>query len=144
MPIISQSSLMPHSQASLFHLINQVDNYPHFMPFCTQAKVLEKNEKQIVACITLQKGPLKESFTTKNDLYPHEKMVLHLVQGPFKHLEGCWTFEEKSKETTLVTLHLDYEFSSFMISCVFGALFKKAAHDLIESFNHFAKKALKP
>ena len=143
MPIISQSTLMPYSQEALFKLINQVENYPNFMPFCTKATILEKNEKQLLASITLQKGPLKETFTTKNDLFPCEKMVLHLVDGPFKHLSGSWVFEEKSNLATLVTLNLDYEFKSLIASAVFGSLFKKASHDLIESFHHYAKKVLK-
>ena len=143
MPIISQSTLMPYSQEALFHLINQVENYPHFMPFCTKATILEKNEKQLLASITLQKGPLKETFTTKNDLFPPEKMVMHLVNGPFKYLNGSWIFEEKTNLATLVTLNLDYEFKSLIVATVFGSLFKKASHDLIESFDQYAKKVLK-
>lgn len=142
MPKISQSTLMPYSQEALFNLINQVDNYPEFMPFCTKASIKEQSEDHLLASVTLQKGPLQETFTTRNDLIPYEKMVLHLVDGPFKHLEGTWTFEDKSNGTTLVSLNLDYDFNSFLVATVFGALFKKAANDLIQSFQQYAKKVL--
>lgn len=142
MPKISQSTLMPYSQEALYNLINQVENYPQFMPFCSKATVLEQSEEHLLASVTLQKGPLQETFTTKNDLVPYEKMVLHLVDGPFKHLEGAWTFESKPNNCTLVSLNLDYDFNSFIVATVFGALFKKVANDLINNFHQYAKQVL--
>ena len=83
MPQITQSTLMPYSQQALYNLINQVEDYPQFIPFCTQATVQERSTTHLQASITLQKGPLSETFTTRNELIPFEKMILHLVDGPF-------------------------------------------------------------
>ena len=142
MPKISQSTMMPYGQEALFNLINQIDNYPDFMPYCSKAIVKERSPERLLASVTLQKGPLHETFTTRNDLYPHEKMVLHLVDGPFKHLDGTWTFEPKADGCTLVSLNLDYDFDSFIVASVFGAFFKKAANDLLNNFHQYAKMVL--
>jgi len=140
-PKISQSALLPYDQEALFDLINQIESYPEFIPFCSKAAIIEQSDQHLTASITLQKGPLHETFTTKNDLFSPEKMVLHLVNGPFKYLNGAWTFEAKG-DCTLVSLNLDYDFNSFIVASVFGALFKKVASELMQNFQHYAKQVL--
>ena len=142
MPKHSQSMLAPFAQKPLFELVNKIEDYPQFMPYCSDAKVIEQKEGLLVGAITLQKGPLSETFSTKNTLFPYEKMVLTLVDGPFKHLEGVWTFTQKSNNCTLITLELDYAFNSMIVAGLFGGLFKKVAHNLMDSFYQHAQKVL--
>ena len=138
MPQHRQSLMLPFAAKPLFELVNKLEDYPEFMPFCTAGKALEASDDQLIGSITLQKGPLSETFTTKNTLYPYEKMVLTLVDGPFKRLEGVWTFTEKPDNCTLITLELDYAFSSAIVATLFGSLFQKAASMLMSRFSQYA------
>lgn len=142
MPKHSQTLLAPFAQKPLFELVNNLEDYPQFMPFCVAAKIIEKKEDLLIGSITLQKGPLSETFTTKNTLYPYEKMVLTLVDGPFKHLEGIWTFTAKSENCTLIQLDLDYAFNSMIVATLFGSLFQKVAANLMDNFYQHAQQKL--
>ena len=87
---IKHSALVARPPARLFDLINDVESYPRFIPWCTRAKVLSRSDRQIVATIGVQRGPLHSEFTTRNELEQDRRILMHLVDGPFKMLEGEW------------------------------------------------------
>ena len=87
---IKHSALVAQPPRRLFDLINDIDSYPSFIPWCTHARVLSRSDREIVATIGVQRGPLKSEFTTRNELEQDRRIVMHLVSGPFKMLEGEW------------------------------------------------------
>ena len=87
---IKHSALVAQPPRRLFDLINDIDSYPSFIPWCTHAKVLSRSDREIVATIGVQRGPLQSEFTTRNELEQDRRILMHLVSGPFKMLEGEW------------------------------------------------------
>jgi ribosome-associated toxin RatA of RatAB toxin-antitoxin module len=87
---IKHSALVAQPPGRLFDLINDIDSYPRFIPWCTHAKVLSRSDREIVATIGVQRGPLQSEFTTRNELEQDRRILMHLVNGPFKMLEGEW------------------------------------------------------
>jgi ribosome-associated toxin RatA of RatAB toxin-antitoxin module len=87
---IKHSALVAQSPRRLFDLINDVESYPTFIPWCTHAKVLSRSDREIVATIGVKRGPLHSEFTTRNELEQDRRISMHLVSGPFKMLEGEW------------------------------------------------------
>jgi ribosome-associated toxin RatA of RatAB toxin-antitoxin module len=87
---IKHSALVAQPPARLYALINDIESYPHFIPWCTHARVLSKSDREIVATIGVRQGPLKSEFTTRNELEQDRRIMMHLVTGPFKMLEGEW------------------------------------------------------
>src|ERR1700733_1364616 len=87
---IKHSALVAQPPRRLFDLINDIDSYPSFIPWCTHAKVVSRTDREIVATIGVQRGPLQSEFTTRNELEPDHRIGMHLVDGPFKMLEGEW------------------------------------------------------
>src|SRR5215470_19293603 len=87
---IQRSALVARSPDRLFDLINDIERYPSFIPWCTHAQVLSRSDHEIVATIGVRRGPLHSEFTTRNELEQHHRIRMHLVAGPFKMLEGEW------------------------------------------------------
>src|ERR1700730_1481295 len=87
---IKHSALVAQPPGRLFDLINDIESYPRFIPWCTHAKVLSRADREIVATIGVQRGPLQSEFTTRNELEQDRRIMMHLVSGPFKMLEGEW------------------------------------------------------
>lgn len=87
---IKHSALLAQPPARLFALINDIESYPSFIPWCTHAKVLSRSDREIVATIGVQRGPLQSEFTTRNELDQDRRIFMKLVSGPFKMLEGEW------------------------------------------------------
>jgi len=140
MPIINRSALVPHTTEEMFQLVDDVDRYVEFLPWCTESRVLERNEDEVVATILLSKGSLNKAFTTRNLLQKHKMIEMRLVDGPFKHLQGFWRFDSLNDHACKVSLDLDYEFSSKLVALAIGPVFNQIANTLVDAFVVRAKE----
>ena len=140
MPQVEKSMVVPYTQEQMFLLVNDVRSYPEFLPYCTQTSVISEDFYHLEASLTFAKAGLKKSFTTRNELERSEKMTVHLVDGPFKSLEGHWQFIVYREVYTKVRLDMRYEFSSSSLAWAFGPLFNQVAQSLVDSFYQRAKE----
>ncbi len=139
MPQISRNALVMHSAQSLFDLVNDIEQYPAFLPNCSNAAIISSSENQITASVEIKKGPVCKAFTTKNTLSDGNKITMELVSGPFKQLHGQWLFTKLDENACKVELTLQYEFSSKLIEMAFGNVFKEVANNLVQAFTQRAK-----
>lgn len=140
MPIIHRTIEVPHSVSRMYTLVNDVEAYARFLPWCKESKILSCNEDEIHATLTLAGGGFEKSFTTCNRML-HDKMIeIRLVHGPFKQLEGFWRFEKTANEGCIVTLDLEFEFSNFLLSMAFGPVFHQVVESLVEAFSKRAEE----
>lgn len=137
---IQKTAVMPHSVEQMFTLVNDIEAYPDFLPWCNDAAVLSEQGNEVKASLTLAKGKLERSFTTINTLTPHSRMVMELLDGPFKHLKGVWDFEPQAEGGCRVLLDLEFEFSNKIIAMMFGPFFQQAATMLVDAFVSRAKE----
>ena len=71
MPQINRSALMPFKQKDIFNLVNDVEAYPDFLPWCSSAKIFEKTSDQVLAKLTLKKMGVSYELVTRNRLSPY-------------------------------------------------------------------------
>lgn len=133
MPIIKESLEVPYTVAEMYELVNHIEAYSEFLPWCTESKILSQNEDHIRAKLTLQKSGVSKSFTTSNYLQKNKMIEISLVDGPFRHLEGFWSFKP-TKKGCIVYLNLEFEFTSRLVALAFSPVFSQAAHMLIHAF----------
>lgn len=93
MPVIERSARVIYSDQKMFDLVNDIGSYPSFMTGCISAEILSATEQSIEARLTLGFSGIQQSFITRNQLLPPRQMVMRLVEGPFRHFEGNWSFE---------------------------------------------------
>lgn len=128
---------MPLPAASLFAIVDEVARYPEFLPWCAGAEILEDNGAELVAELVLVGRGIRERFTTRNLRYPHERIELQLVSGPFRTFSGVWTFTRiGGDEGCRVALALDFEFAGArsLLGSAFGGIFVKAADRMVDAF----------
>ena len=140
MPTISRTALVMYSVEQMYSLINDIDQYPNFLPDCHDSKVISADESTVTAALLVSKGGLSKWFTTKNTLVSNQKIHLSLVDGPFKKLEGNWLLTPLSDEACKVSLELDYEFSNKIVSLAFGKVFGHFSNSLVQVFTERAKQ----
>ncbi len=134
MPELSRQALVPYSAALMYDIVNQVDLYAKFLPWCSESKILASTPTTMTASVFMKKGPLNQSFTTKNIMQPQQKIEITLVDGPFKKLTGQWVFTNISEQGSKISLQLSYEFSNSIIAMVVGPVFNQIANTLVDSF----------
>lgn len=134
MTTIHRHALVEYSAAEMFALVDAIERYPEFLPWCGATDILSRDADAVRATIQISKGGVTKSFTTVNHLHPHKMIEMRLVEGPFHHLEGFWRFDALEENACKVSLDLDFEFSSRMMQIVVGPLFNQIANTLVDAF----------
>ena len=134
MTSIHKSALVPYSPAEMFALVDDVERYPEFLPWCRAARVLARGDDQVRARLSLSKSGVEKSFTTCNRNQKNKMIEIRLEEGPFRHLQGYWRFDALGGEGCKVSLDMEFEFSSRVLGLVIGPVFNQVANSLVDSF----------
>lgn len=134
MAVVHKSVLLAYSAEQMFDLVAKVEDYPKFLPWCGGVKVLERSPDKLVACLAINYHGLNQSFTTANHNMRPTQMKMTLVDGPFKVMNGTWTFRALREDACKVELDLHYEFSSRMLEGIIGPVFGIIANSMVDSF----------
>lgn len=130
---IDRSALLPFSAEQLFKLVADIEQYPQFLNGCVDAQIIEHTEHTVLARLGLSRAGISQSFVTKNIMYPHERIELTLVDGPFERFQGHWVFSALAPDACKVALSLHFRLRSGLIHAAAGRLFDKVALDLVDA-----------
>lgn len=139
MPIIRRSQKEPFSAKQMYELVNDVNAYPTFLPWCKGARIITATPTMMEASILTAKGPLNKWFTTRNTLVENEKITLNLVDGPFKHLRGEWKFQDLPEGGSEIHLMIDFDFSFGPARLILTPIFENIAGSMVSAFSAQAK-----
>ena len=140
MALVEKSVLVSHSAWQMFDLVDQVEHYAQFLPWCSGTQVLSRDETVVVATIHIDFHYLKQSFTTENTRQTPNTIQIRLREGPFQRLDGLWRFTELTAEASKVELQLHYEFSNKLIENLVNPVFSLIAGGLVGAFVERAER----
>jgi ribosome-associated toxin RatA of RatAB toxin-antitoxin module len=135
---VVKSILVPYSSAEIFDLVNAVELYPEFMPWCGGTTIHNRDENGLKASIEIDFHGIKQSFTTLNTNHRPERINVALVDGPFQSLVGHWAFQSLREDACKVVFELDYAFENRALEAIVGPVFNKIANSFVDAF---AKRA---
>jgi ribosome-associated toxin RatA of RatAB toxin-antitoxin module len=118
----------------MFVIVDDIEAYPEFLAWCKSSCVHERTDEVVQATLELQKGGVSNKFTTRNERTEFESIEISLVGGPFRHLQGGWSFTDLGDDGCKVALTLDFEFESMLVDMMFGAFFEQTCNSLVDGF----------
>lgn len=137
---ISRSALVPYSAGDIYRLVDDIDAYPAFLPWCETAEVLERDADHVTAKLGFARGGLSRTFTTRNQLSPTEGIDLSLVDGPFRSLAGQWSFQQLGDGGSKVSLDLEFQLESRIADMLIGPFFEEICNRLVDAFSKRAEQ----
>lgn len=140
MPLVEKSALVLFSSAQMFALVDDVERYPEFLPWCGGARVRARDPLTTLATIEINYRGIRQSFSTANTKHGTESMQIALTEGPFKALEGEWRFVALGDTGCKVSLRLEYAFANAILESAVGPVFGMIASTMIERFVERADK----
>ena len=140
MSVVEKSVLVGYSAQQMFDLVDAVEAYPQFLPWCDAAEVLFRDAVTTRATIHINYHGLTQKFTTENTKEPPLKMTVRLIEGPFRLLDGEWRFTPLSEHACRIDFRLHYEFSSKILEVLVGPVFSYIANTLVDAFVKRAEK----
>lgn len=140
MAIVEKSVLVAHSAAQMFDLVDRVQDYPAFLPWCGGASVSDQHENSVNATVHINYHHIRQSFTTRNTRMPFSQIDMSLKDGPFRHLNGSWRFIPLGESACKIEFRLHYEFSSKLLEKLVGPVFHMIANSFVDAFIQRAEK----
>ena len=124
----------------MYELVNNINDYPQFLNWCEGASILNQSDHQITASVQINKGGLKQTFSTINTLKPFRLIEMKLLDGPFEHFSGEWRFEQLGENAAKVFLNLQFKFKSKLLDMSLTPIFTKIAISQLDAFVARANK----
>ncbi len=134
MALVEKTVLIEHSAERMFELVDRCEDYPAFLPWCSQTEVKFRDPVRTVATLHINYHSVKSCFTTENDKIFPTAMLIRLVDGPFRRLEGSWNFRPLAENACKIEFRLHYEFSSKLFEKVIGPVFSHIANTFVDAF----------
>ena len=131
---IARSAIVEHSAVEMYALVDGIEAYPEFLPWCVGAEVHERKPGTTRATLTVGLHGLRHAFTTQNANRPGEAIDMRLVQGPFRRFHGEWRFVPLGEHASRIEFTLEYEFSSRTLGRLLAPLFDGIADSMVEAF----------
>ena len=144
MALVEKTVLVSYSAEQMFMLVDRVEEYPQFLPWCGGASVIHLDENTAHATVHIDYHHIKQSFTTENVRTPPHLINITLQHGPFRHLDGSWRFIPLSPSACKIEFLLHYEFSNKLLEKLVGPVFHYIANSFVDAFIHRAEKIYPP
>ncbi len=149
MKVHSERRILPFTPEQIFELVGDVAKYPEFLPWCTGARIREKQVtptgEVIIADLMIGFKMVREKFTSRVTLdRPNLRIDVEYIQGPFKYLNNHWTFSPTANGQCQIDFHLEFEFSSIVMQKLIGVLFHEAVRRMVAAFEARAHKLYQP
>jgi len=143
MPSFRTTRPVRHSPIEMFNLVADVERYPEFVPLCEELNIRRRVKSDdgvetLVAEMSVGFKAIRETFTTRVSLdEPRLRILVEYVEGPFSYLENRWTFKPDPLGCA-VEFYIAYEFKSFALRMLMGAMFERAFRKFAEAFEERA------
>lgn len=134
MALVEKSVLIEYSAGQMFGLVDRVEDYPQFLPWCGSTELKFRDDKKTVATLHINYHSVKSHFTTENEKEIPSWMNIRLVDGPFRRLEGRWQFKPLAENACKIEFTLSYEFSSKLFEKIIGPVFNHIASTFVDAF----------
>lgn len=131
---VDRSALVGYSAHAMYALVDDIESYPQFLPWCAGAEYAAREQGRTVATLHINFHGLKNQFTTENIHEAGRRIDMKLVSGPFRSLQGSWSFTELGNDATKVAFSLRYEFGSPLLEAAVGPVFRTIAETFVEAF----------
>jgi ribosome-associated toxin RatA of RatAB toxin-antitoxin module len=140
MRTVRRSAQIPFSAEQMFDLVDDITSYPEFLPWCQSATVQRRTEDLAEATLEVGVAGVKKQFSTRNRLDRPHRIEIQLLKGPFRLLEGAWTFDDHDEGGSGVGLILNFEVTASPLKMVFGVLFEEIVRSQVTAFTDRAKE----
>ncbi len=134
MALVEKSVLVQYTPEQMFRLVDQVEDYPAFLPWCGGSSVADRGAAKLRATVIIDYHRVRQSFTTENTRREPESIEVQLVDGPFRRLDGSWRFKPLGQQACKIEFRLHYEFASRILEKLLSPVFNHIANTFVDAF----------
>ncbi|MDQ6994399.1 MAG: type II toxin-antitoxin system RatA family toxin [Mariprofundaceae bacterium] len=133
-----ETRILACSAEAMFDVVMDIEAYPEFLPWVSDAKILSKQDAELTAELMADFAGLKKSFSTVDRFVSNECVEIRLIDGPFRFLESFWSFEQISDVSCKVHFSIEFEFKHAWLAVVATPIFTTACKTMVHAFERRA------
>ena len=147
MPSASIKKEIPCSKENLIKIVLDIEKYPEFVPWCLNATIHNKNDKEnkieITADLTIGKSFFNQTYKSFV-IYEKSSDSIHVrnIEGPLKHLENKWFFKQKGNNSE-VNFRIDFELKNKILNLLMLKSFDVGLKKIADAFEKRAIELFK-
>jgi len=147
MPSASIKKEIPCSKENLIKIVLDIEKYPEFVPWCLNATIHNKNDKEnkieITADLTIGKSFFNQTYKSFV-IYEKSSDSIHVtnIDGPLKHLENKWFFKQKGNNSE-VNFRIDFELKNKILNLLMLKSFDVGLKKIADAFEKRAIELFK-
>lgn len=134
MPDVNQSLIVEFTPTQMFALVDAVEDYPRFLPWCSGATLIHRHAASTRATLSINYRGIRRNFTTENIKREPAEMRIRLIEGPFSQLDGSWLFTPLAGRGCKIEFKLHYEFAGRVLDRLVNPVFHHIASTLVDAF----------
>tara|TARA_B110000259_G_scaffold27105_1_gene28432 strand:- start:56 stop:499 length:444 start_codon:yes stop_codon:yes gene_type:complete len=135
------------NKKNLINMVLDIEQYPHFVPWCLEGKIYEKKDSkdfiEIKADLKVGKKFINETYSSLV-LYSKKKDLITVttIKGPLKYLKNEWKFKEINNKTQL-DFSIDFELQNNFLNMIMKNYFNFGLNKITDAFEQRAIKLFK-
>jgi ribosome-associated toxin RatA of RatAB toxin-antitoxin module len=137
--IVTKCAEVPYTAEQMYLLVNDIEAYPEFLPWCADARVYNRTEKNLKASVSLAAGKIRQTFSTENTMQFGKRIDVKLINGPFKYLSGYWEFVDIGDSRCQIKLNIEFEFKNKLLKLTLKSFFNQFIDSLVGAFTGRAR-----
>ena len=137
MPTHAEKRTLRQTPEQVFQIVADVHRYPEFLPWCTAARIISRDETKLVADLTIGFKVFRETFRSEVTLSRPGMVQVSYLDGPFRYLNNTWNLKDVPGGTE-VDFFVDFEFKSRLLQAVIGTVFNEAVRLMVRAFERRA------
>ena len=130
----SKNKILNHPVKKIYNIIADVKKYPDFLPWCNEITIKEKTKKYIITEVKVGFKNINETYVCRVLLYPHKRITLEYISGPFEYLEIDWKFKKITKIKTDVNFFCNFKFRSIFLRLSTSFFLENAVEKMVDAF----------
>src|SRR5512134_3119784 len=131
---IARSAIVEHPASELFALVEDIEAYPQFLPWCREARVRERSAGRTVATLAVGLKGVRYEFSTENSNRAPEAIDMRLLEGPFRRFEAHWRFHALGARAARIEFSMAYELAGELVPRALARIFVGIADTMVAAF----------
>lgn len=137
MKTIARSAIVEHAAAEMYALVNDVESYPRFLPWCLEVRVQQSGARK-QATMTVGVSGIRQTLTTEYENQADRAIDMRLVEGPFSQFSAAWRFTPLGEHACQIEYSMRYQFASRALARLLEPLFNQIADTMVDAFTRRA------
>jgi len=131
---VHRSALVEHSAEDIFDLIEQAEHYPAFLPWCSRATILARDDSIVAARIAIAWHGVHFEITTRNPKKRPEWLSVRMETGPFRRFDGEWHIRALAPSACKIEFALRCEFDNTLLHGIASSVLERVSGTFVDAF----------